>query len=105
MTDSGSMQIEVEVVYALAERYWSVRLRLPEAADVGQALALAGSGWVPEAFRSDIENPAAMAVFGRTATLRTRLHDGDRIELLRPLMADPKTARRKRASDAKRVRR
>jgi putative ubiquitin-RnfH superfamily antitoxin RatB of RatAB toxin-antitoxin module len=38
-----------------------------------------------------------LAVFGRAATPATVLHDGDRIELLRPLLADPKQRRRERA--------
>ena len=45
-------------------------------------------------------DPARLAVFGRAVTPETRLHDGDRIEILRPLLADPKTARRKRAETA-----
>jgi putative ubiquitin-RnfH superfamily antitoxin RatB of RatAB toxin-antitoxin module len=38
-----------------------------------------------------------LAVFGRAVTLATALHPGDRIELLRPLLADPKQRRRERA--------
>ena len=105
MTESAAGQIEVEVVYALAERYWSLRLCVPTGADVGQVLKQAGSDWLPQAYRTEIEQPAGLAVFGRPATLRTRLHDGDRVEILRPLQADPKLARKKRAADAKRARR
>ena len=46
-----------------------------------------------------------MAIFGRPATPQTLLHHGDRIELLRPLQADAKLARRKRAADARRGKR
>jgi len=105
MTESAPGKIEVEIVYALANQYWSLRLQVPAGADVAQALELAGVNWLPEAYRSEIESPAGMAVFGHPATPRTRLRDGDRIELLRPLQADPKQARRKRAADAKRARR
>ena len=41
------------------------------------------------------------AVFGVRATLETRLHEGDRVELLRELLADPKDARRRRAETTK----
>lgn len=105
MTESAPDRIEVELVYALAERYWSLQLCVPAGADIGQVLALAGSGWLPLECRADIEPPAGLAVFGRPATLRSGLHAGDRIEILRPLQADPKLARKKRAADAKRVRR
>ena len=37
------------------------------------------------------------ALHGRRASAGTVLHDGDRVEMLRPLVADPKTLRRRRA--------
>jgi hypothetical protein len=105
MTEFAPEQIEVELLYALAERYWSLRVSLPAGADVSRALREAGSDWLPPEHRAGIDSPAGIAVFGRPATLRTRLRDGDRIELLRPLQADPKQARKQRAADAKRARR
>ncbi|HEY3177409.1 MAG TPA: RnfH family protein [Casimicrobiaceae bacterium] len=39
----------------------------------------------------------AYAIFGQRARAETPLADGDRVELLRPLVADPKEARRRRA--------
>lgn len=39
-----------------------------------------------------------VAVFGERATHDRRLADGDRIEMLRPLVADPKDSRRRRAA-------
>ena len=41
-----------------------------------------------------------MAVFGRRVSDATILHDGDRLELLRALVIDPKQARRRRAETA-----
>ncbi len=43
-------------------------------------------------------DPWSFAIFGRRATLETPLHDGDRVEVLRPLIVDPKEARRRRAA-------
>ena len=40
------------------------------------------------------------AIHGQRAELTDQLHDGDRVELLRGLLADPKDARRKRAAGA-----
>jgi len=37
-----------------------------------------------------------LAVYGQTATLQTRLHEFDRVEILRPLLIDPMDARRGR---------
>ena len=41
-------------------------------------------------------------MFGVSAGIDTLLHDGDRVELLRPLLADPKESRRRRAEAARR---
>lgn len=38
------------------------------------------------------------AVFGKRANADTLLADGDRVEITRPLVCDPKTARRRRAA-------
>ncbi|MBW8366649.1 MAG: RnfH family protein [Arenimonas sp.] len=89
--------MRVQVVYALPERCWTVEVVLPEGARVADALALADlAGVLPQG----AVDPARLAVYGRTATLETRLHDRDRVEILRPLLADPKQARRQRARDA-----
>jgi len=89
--------IEVEIVYALPERAWSVRHVLQAPATVGQALARG----LPEAPGLELD-PSRLAVFGRAVGLESPLHDGDRIEILRPLQVDPKQARRARAADFRR---
>ena len=89
--------LRIEVVYALPARCWSVRVELPPGASVAEALtAAAMETKVPGL----VVDSAQLAVFGRSVTPSSRLHDGDRIEILRPLLADPKQARRKRAQDA-----
>jgi putative ubiquitin-RnfH superfamily antitoxin RatB of RatAB toxin-antitoxin module len=85
-------RIEVEIVYALPDRAWSVRHVLPAPATVGQALQRG----LPDVPGLQVD-PARLAVFGRVVGLDSPLHDGDRIELLRPLVMDPKEARRRRA--------
>ncbi|TXK64410.1 RnfH family protein [Alkalisalibacterium limincola] len=86
--------IHVEVVHALPGRSWRVRVALPVGACVADALAQADlAKQVPGL---DID-PARLAVFGRLVKPRDELHDGDRVEILRPLLADPKQVRRERA--------
>ena len=85
--------MKVEVVRAWPRRFESVWVDLPADATVAQALA--ASGWKDDA---DI---VACAVFGVRADGETVLHEGDRVELLRPLVADPKEARRRRAESTK----
>jgi putative ubiquitin-RnfH superfamily antitoxin RatB of RatAB toxin-antitoxin module len=89
--------IAVSVVYALPERYWSVDVRVPADATVDEALRIAAL----EVEGMEIA-PDRLAVFGRPVTPASKLHDGDRIEILRPLITDPKDARRQRADAARR---
>jgi len=90
--------IDVELVRALPQGCESLRVKVPEGSTVGDALAHgAALGFAP-AIGADAN---CLAVFGRTANLGTRLHAGDRIEILRPLLADPKQRRRERAGTRK----
>ncbi len=86
--------IRVEVVYALPERCWRAALQLREGATVSAAIAAArlADALPPEAFAV-----TGFAVYGRSVKPETPLRDGDRVELLRPLRADPMEARRRRA--------
>ncbi|TWI03786.1 hypothetical protein IP90_01602 [Luteimonas cucumeris] len=81
--------MKIEVVLAWPRRVQSVTLELPPGACVRDALAAAG--W------SGAAGVSGYAVFGERALVDTVLQDGDRVELLRPLQADPKEARRRRA--------
>lgn len=82
--------MRVQVVRALVDAVDSVELTLADGATVADALAASALG-----------DPgiAGYAVYGERVTLATPLRDGDRLELLRPLLIDPKEARRRRAQD------
>jgi putative ubiquitin-RnfH superfamily antitoxin RatB of RatAB toxin-antitoxin module len=84
----GAVGIRVEVVLAWPRRHESIVLALPEGATVADALAASGF---------DLAEVDGQAVFGERVDCDARLHDGDRVELLRPLQIDPKEARRRRA--------
>jgi len=47
----------------------------------------------------------SVGIWGRVTNAATALRDGDRVELYRPLAADPQEARRRRAREARRGRR
>lgn len=91
--------LRVEVVYALPDRCWRVPVALPPGARVADALAVAD---LPAKVPGLVVEDAMLAIFGRTATPDSALHDGDRVEVLRPLLADPKQARRERAKSGAR---
>ena len=85
--------MRISLVRAWAGRHELCELELPTAACVDDALRAAGWGLDAEF--------VGVAVFGLAASADTVLHEGDRIELLRPLRMDPKQARRLRAERAK----
>ena len=78
----------VEVVYATAEGASSEELELPNGTTVQAAVAASRFASTPV---------AATAIFGKAVDADRVLEDGDRIELLRELLIDPKDARRRRA--------
>ncbi len=88
VADVNVSPIGVDVVRAWPRRYEQVHVMLPEGATVEDALK--ASGWL-------LEDVAGVAIFGERVERDARLHDGDRVELLRPLLIDPKDARRRRA--------
>lgn len=81
--------LRVEVVYALPRREQSVRLSVPEGATVREVLR--ESGLLPLA-------RGKVGIYGKAVSVDARVTDGDRIEIYRPLAADPKEARRRRAA-------
>ena len=82
--------LRVEVVYALAGKQQVVELHLRQGATAGEAARLSGLA----------SGGLRLGVGGREVSADTALRDGDRVDLLRPLAADPKDARRKRARAA-----
>lgn len=82
--------MRVEVVLALPDAQRCIALDLPDGATVADAIAASGF----EAAGFDDEH---VGIWNRRATLATTLREADRVELYRPLVADPKQARRVRA--------
>ena len=90
--------IRVEVVYALREEQVLVALELEEGATVRQAIER--SGLLQRFPEIDPVSPK-VGIFGRVTADATALQDGDRVEIYRPLVVDPKDARRGRAGPRK----
>lgn len=89
-------RIRVRVVYALAHRQTGVELTLAAGATVGDAVSQ--SGLIERFSELAAQQTLDCAVFGRVAPLSQRLVEGDRVEILRPLLADPKESRRQAAA-------
>jgi len=84
-------RLRIEVVRARPERQETVALELEQGATVRAALRAAGM---------PLDQP--VGIYGRRVALDARLADGDRVEIYRPLRAEPQDARRQRALKAKR---
>lgn len=92
-SETGCM-LTVEVVYALPDRQSLLRLQVPSGASVAEAVRRSGI-----LARHPEVDPAVngVGIFGRLVAPDHELRDGDRIELYRPLLADPKDVRKRRA--------
>lgn len=90
--------INVEVIYALAQRQEIIRLKLPEGSTVQQAVA--ASGLLQKHPEIDLARNK-LGIFGKLSKPDTPLHERDRVEIYRPLIADPKEVRKQRAAEGK----
>lgn len=85
--------MNVGICYADSDRQLWLRLEVPDGSSVEQAIRQSG---ILERFPEiDLESQK-VGVFGKFAKLETPLNDGDRVEIYRPIVADPKTVRRRR---------
>jgi putative ubiquitin-RnfH superfamily antitoxin RatB of RatAB toxin-antitoxin module len=91
--------LKIEVVYARPDRQARYTLELPEGATVGEAIARSGA--LVECPEIDLTQNR-VGIYGRLVPLAAPLDDGDRVEILRPLVADPKDARSGRAKRSRR---
>lgn len=82
---------KIELVYALSERQVLVELEVTPGTTVAQAIEQSGIA----RYGADIAS-APVGIFGKRVTRETVLRAGDRIEIYRPLTADPKAMRRRR---------
>jgi putative ubiquitin-RnfH superfamily antitoxin RatB of RatAB toxin-antitoxin module len=94
---AAEARLSVEVVYATPEEQVVVVLEVPRGTTAAEAVERSGLATrFPE-----IEKTAHLGVYGRLVPAATQLRAGDRVEVYRPLVADPKQARRRRAAAAK----
>lgn len=85
----------VEVAYATPAKQIILECRVEAGSSAREAVAASGiEQHFPEI---DLEN-CDLGVFGKAIPAEYELQDGDRIEIYRPLIADPKEIRRQRAA-------
>jgi putative ubiquitin-RnfH superfamily antitoxin RatB of RatAB toxin-antitoxin module len=85
----------VEVVHATPQRQVLLAVTLPAGSTVAQAIEQSG---IRAHFPALAVDPDAVGIFGRKVPLDQVLQQGDRVEIYRPLQADPRESRRQRAA-------
>lgn len=95
MTDN---QVKIEVAFALPNKQSILQVTVEPGTTVKEAIKASG---ILERYREIDLEKNAVGIWSRACKLDTVPVDGDRIEIYRPLIADPKEARRLRAEKAK----
>jgi putative ubiquitin-RnfH superfamily antitoxin RatB of RatAB toxin-antitoxin module len=96
--DSSNQNIMVEVAYALPGQQLIVPINVPAGASAESAIIASG---IMEKFPEIDLSVNKIGIFGKLTKLDTVLRDLDRVEIYRPLIADPKEVRRQRAAEGK----
>ena len=91
--------IKVEVAYALPDRQELLALSVPEGTTVEAAIRL--SGLLEQYPDIDLGGENKVGIFGKLCKLDLVMQDGDRAEVYRPLIADPREVRRRLAAEGK----
>ena len=92
--------IPVEVAYAKPEEQVILRLEVPQGTTALQAIELSG---ITQRFPEIDMNNLKLGIFGKLKKPDQVLAAGDRVEIYRPLIADPKEVRKQRAAQGKRM--
>lgn len=91
--------IDVEVAYALTAKQELIKVRVAEGATVRDAIE--ASGILRKHPDIELDGRNKVGVFAKLTRLDTVLRDRDRVEIYRPLIADPKAVRKQRAEEGK----
>lgn len=99
MSESND-EIIIEVAYALPSEQLIIPIKTQEGITAEDAII--DSGILQKFPEIDLDKNA-IGIFGKLAKKNTALRHMDRVEIYRPLIADPKEVRRQRAADGKRM--
>ncbi|MDP1653201.1 MAG: RnfH family protein [Rhodocyclaceae bacterium] len=90
--------IHIEVTYARADRQDVIPLVLPAGTTLQQAVEASG---LPAKYPEIDPAKGKFGIYSKLAKPDTVLRDQDRVEIYRPLIADPKEVRKQRAAEGK----
>jgi uncharacterized protein len=90
--------MKIELVYALAHEQNLLAMEVPNGTTIAEAVTI--SGLLEKYAELDLAKNK-FGIFGKLSKPDLALRENDRIEIYRPLIADPKEVRRKRAEEGK----
>jgi uncharacterized protein len=90
--------IPIEIAYALPSQQIILKLQIEEGATAEQAIRISG---ILEKFPEIDLEQNKIGIFGKLGKPDNVLREHDRVEIYRPLIADPKEVRRQRAAEGK----
>ena len=96
MPDSN--KINIEVVYALPHEQTLLKVQVPPGTTLGDGVKLSG---IMDKYPEIDLDKGKFGIFGKLSKTDTELREQDRIEIYRPLLADPKEVRKRRAEEGK----
>jgi putative ubiquitin-RnfH superfamily antitoxin RatB of RatAB toxin-antitoxin module len=91
----------VEVAYALSNKQGLISIEVDNGTTLKEAVLASG---ILESFEEIDLSKDRVGIFSKFATLETVLREKDRVEIYRPLIADPKKVRKERAAEGKAMR-
>ena len=100
--DKSNTPIKVEVAYALPDEQILMVVDTEEGAQIKDVIIQSNILQEHPVIGDDVEK-LEVGIFGKMAKLNQVVRDKDRIEIYRPLIADPKEVRKKRAAEGKRL--
>jgi putative ubiquitin-RnfH superfamily antitoxin RatB of RatAB toxin-antitoxin module len=101
MADDKAVTIRVEVAYARPDEQVILTVEAPQGATVEDVIL---QSRIRERFPEIDLGIVKVGIFGKLGKLSSAVRAGDRVEIYRPLLADPKAVRKKRAAEGKRMR-
>lgn len=90
--------IQVEVIYALPHEQKLLKVEVPQETTLEEAIKISG---ILNKYPDIDLSSNKVGIFSKLSKLDVVVRDKDRIEIFRPLIADPKEVRRKRAEEGK----
>jgi len=93
-------EVMVEVVYALPDKQSLLVVKVPEGTAIKKVIQASN---ILELYPELDLNNMDVGIFGKMAKMDQKARDRDRIEIYRPLIADPKEVRKRRAAEGKRL--